>query len=56
MVEAFKDLQGLFVCQNCGTVPKISCVGYDEIDLRCKCGDVNLNLIPKPKTKAVGSV
>jgi hypothetical protein len=47
VVEAFQDLFGLFSCSNCGGMLHLSLSGNSPSNLRCKCGNVNWNLIKK---------
>jgi ABC-type iron transport system FetAB ATPase subunit len=47
VVEAFQDLQSLFICQNCGTIFRIAKQGTTPVSVRCNCGSVNWNLVTK---------
>ena len=49
VVDAFRDLQGLFVCSNCdGLLEKMPRKGNLEF-AKCPCGRINWNLRHKPK-------
>ncbi len=47
VVEAFKDLCDLFVCDNCGGMLRLACTGFKPVSVRCSCGAVDWNLIKK---------
>ena len=49
VVDAFRDLQGLFVCSSCGgLMEKMPRKGSLQV-AKCPCGKVNWNLRQKPK-------
>lgn len=48
VVEAFQDLCGIFVCQQCGAVIRLVLQDMTPSSLRCNCGAFNWNLIAKP--------
>jgi hypothetical protein len=47
VVEAFRDLYGLFTCRRCGGILQLATVGTEQVALRCNCGKVNWNLRAK---------
>lgn len=47
VVDAFQDLFGLFVCSQCGSLLFVEMKGTEPGSLRCTCGLLNWNLIPK---------
>ena len=44
VVEAFRDLCGLFVCSKCGAMLGTAEKGHTPVAVRCSCGNVNWNL------------
>lgn len=50
VVDAFRDLHGLFLCSKCGQLLHLTSSGTKPANVRCDCGKVNLNLIEKPKS------
>lgn len=49
VVEAFVDLQGVFICHDCGSMLGISKKGMIPVNARCNCGAYNWNLVSKKK-------
>ncbi len=47
VVEAFHDLCLLFLCNGCGGMLYIALQGFKPVNIRCKCGTINWNLIKK---------
>lgn len=47
VVEAFQDLYTLFFCAKCGVLLKLTKVDYIPQNVRCDCGEVDLNLVIK---------
>ena len=47
VVEAFRDLYGLFLCTSCGGMLRVLCHGPKEVAVRCACGKVDWNLTEK---------
>lgn len=47
--EAFQDFHSIFVCQDqdCGSIVRITKEGYTDSILRCNCGNIAWNLVPK---------
>jgi hypothetical protein len=50
VVDAFRDLYGLFLCSSCGGMLRIATSGTKPVNVRCNCGKVNWNLMEKGKT------
>jgi len=50
VVDAFRDLHGLFLCSSCGGMLRIATSGIKPVNVRCDCGKINWNLIEKDKT------
>lgn len=50
VVDAFRDLHGLFLCSNCGQLLHLTSSGTKPTNVRCDCGKVNLNLVEKTKS------
>jgi len=51
VVDAFRDLYGVFTCGKCGTLLHVVSTGLRQDAVVCDCHQVNWNLIPKPKAK-----
>jgi hypothetical protein len=49
VVEAFEDLFALFTCNTCNRIIYLALSGLQPIAIRCDCGAINWNLIPKEK-------
>ena len=49
VVEAYKNLQNLFLCQNCMGILYLTKANNDPDNVRCNCGAVNWNLVQKKK-------
>lgn len=44
VVEAFRDLYGLFICSSCGGMLRLAVTGMEPVAIRCSCGKVDWNL------------
>ncbi len=51
VVQAFHDLHDLFVCSKCGVILRLATVNAKTMSVRCNCGQVNWNLVPKKEGK-----
>jgi hypothetical protein len=47
VVEAFRDLYGLFMCSQCGGMLRLATVEKKPVCVRCDCGKVNWNFVEK---------
>ncbi len=47
VVDVFQDLFAVFLCSKCGMMLSASTFGNELANVRCPCGDVNLNLVRK---------
>ena len=47
VVDAFKDLYSLFICNKCGSMLHIASKGMKHVAVRCNCGKVDWSLIKK---------
>ena len=47
VVDAFRDLCGLFVCSKCGGMLRLAMTGIKPVSARCNCGQVGWNLTEK---------
>jgi len=47
VIEAFRDLCGLFQCSKCGGMLYLACTGLTPVSVSCNCGAVNWNLQKK---------
>ena len=48
VVKAFKELVDAFACQTCHAILFVTPEQRTPEGLRCKCGDVNINLVKRP--------
>jgi hypothetical protein len=48
VVEAFRDLFGVFRCARCESTLYLAIAGLAPTNLRCSCGGMNLNLASRP--------
>jgi len=51
VVDAFRDLFGLFTCTQCGAMLHISQSGMKQVAVRCHCGKVDWNLVERTKSQ-----
>lgn len=47
IVEAFQDLEDLFICPTCKGVLTLNTKGITPSNVKCPCGNINWNLEPK---------
>jgi hypothetical protein len=49
VVEAFQDLFAVFTCSTCNKILYVAFTGNIPVTVKCDCGAVNWNLVPKEK-------
>jgi len=49
VVEAFRDLYGVFVCSKCSKLLHLVTANGRQESVRCSCTQINWNLVPKEK-------
>lgn len=49
VVEAFRDLYGVFICSKCSKLLHLVTANGKQESVRCDCNQVNWNLVPKEK-------
>lgn len=49
VVEAFKDMCSLFVCEGCGSILRVTSANHERVNVRCRCGKESWNLTKKER-------